>query len=103
MAQFPTALQRPTTGRPPSTPGADAGGGLSINTPGDGTPGNDLAQKSAAERKAQFLHYLTTSGIYHDLKEKLKPRIQRLVREKYGARGQALGKSTAGEVMYQFF
>jgi hypothetical protein len=45
------------------------------------------------DRQAEFMHYLSTSGIYHDFKERLKPRIQRVVRERYGSRGQALGKS----------
>ena len=47
---------------------------------------------SVVERKAEFMHYLSTSGTYHAFKERLKPKIQRLVRDKYGARGQALGK-----------
>ena len=32
------------------------------------------------ERKINFLHYLSTSGVYHDFKEKLKPKLQRAAR-----------------------
>lgn len=44
------------------------------------------------QRKGHFLYHLSTNGIYHRLKETLKPRIQRVVRERYGARNRALGK-----------
>ena len=46
-----------------------------------------------AERRSAFMHYLSTHGHYHRFKEKLKPRIQRIVRDRYGSRGQALGKN----------
>jgi len=46
-----------------------------------------------AERRSAFMHYLSTHGIYHSFKEKLKPKIQRVVRDKYGPKGQALGKN----------
>lgn len=55
---------------------AEAAGGHSLNV---------------NERKAEFMHFLSSHGIYHSLKEKLKPKIQRVVREKYGVRGKALG------------
>lgn len=45
------------------------------------------------QRKSSFLHHLSASGVYHAFKERLKPRIQRVVREKYGVRGRALGNS----------
>ena len=48
-----------------------------------------------AERKMQFMHYLSTSGVYHSFKERLKPKIQRVARARYGARGQALGRSSS--------
>ena len=35
------------------------------------------------ERKINFLHYLSSSGIYHDFKEKLKPKLQRAARCEY--------------------
>jgi len=46
--------------------------------------------KSFEDRKIEFLHYLSTSGSYHSLKDSLKPKIQRVVRAQFGARGQAL-------------
>jgi len=46
------------------------------------------------ERRSAFMHYLSTHGHYHRFKEKLKPKIQRIVRDRYGSRGQALGKNT---------
>jgi hypothetical protein len=60
---------------------------------GSGAGGEPVVQTTQIDRQAEFMHYLSTSGIYHDFKERLKPRIQRVVRERYGSRGQALGKS----------
>lgn len=70
----------------PAAPGASAGS----NDAGNNSQTSDSL--SVVERKAEFMHYLSTSGTYHAFKERLKPKIQRLVRDKYGARGQALGK-----------
>ena len=39
------------------------------------------------------MHYLSTNGVYHNLKESLKPKIQRVVRSRFGVRGQALNAS----------
>ena len=47
------------------------------------------------ERKAEFMEFLMTNGIFHELKESLKPKVQMLIRERYGNRGRALGKSPA--------
>lgn len=47
------------------------------------------------ERKLEFLEFLTSNGIFHDLKESLKPKVQLLIKERYGNRGRALGKSQA--------
>ena len=41
------------------------------------------------------LSVLSTSGVYHSFKERLKPKIQRVARARYGARGQALGRSSS--------
>ena len=38
------------------------------------------ALDAMADRKVNFLHYLSSSGIYHTFKEKLKPKIQRAAR-----------------------
>ncbi len=70
----------------PFASGANAG----LNDVGSNSQNSDSL--SVVERKAEFMHYLSTSGTYHAFKERLKPKIQRLVRDKYGARGQALGK-----------
>ena len=48
------------------------------------------SHKSFDDRKVEFLHYLSTSGVYHAMKESLKPKIQRVVRSQFSARGQAL-------------
>jgi hypothetical protein len=48
------------------------------------------------DRKIEFLHYLSSNGTYHSLKESLKPKIQRVVRKKYGCRGNATSSSGAG-------
>mmetsp|Transcript_8993 Transcript_8993/g.13521 ORF Transcript_8993/g.13521 Transcript_8993/m.13521 type:complete len:1206 (-) Transcript_8993:116-3733(-) len=50
-------------------------------------------EESMDSRKQHFMYHLSTSGVYHRLKETLKPRIQRVVRERYGARSRALGNT----------
>jgi tetratricopeptide (TPR) repeat protein len=64
-------------------------------TNGVGGPngGGESDHSSIEQRKGHFLYHLSTSGIYHRLKEILKPKIQRVVRERYGARNRALGKT----------
>jgi tetratricopeptide (TPR) repeat protein len=52
----------------------------------NGESANDMEQ-----RKIHFLHHLTSNGIYHRLKESIKPRIQRAARKRYGVRSRALG------------
>lgn len=47
------------------------------------------------ERKLEFLDFLVNNGIFHELKESLKPKVQLLIKERYGNRGRALGKSQA--------
>jgi tetratricopeptide (TPR) repeat protein len=59
-----------------------------IEAEAEGGSGHSL---NINERKAEFMHFLSSHGIYHSLKEKLKPKIQRVVREKYGVRGKSLG------------
>lgn len=55
-------------------------------------PEHDTATAAQLEeRKAQFLYQISSSGVYHELKEKLKPKVQRVVRERFGSRGRALG------------
>lgn len=74
-----------------------------LNYPGD--PNADPLNGSALDdRKAEFLYYLSSSGIYHSLKESLKPKIQRVVRAEYGKRGQAMASKAyqpGGEVTSQ--
>ena len=48
-------------------------------------------EMTAEQRRGHFMFHLSNSGIYHRLKETLKPRIQRVVRERYGVRNRALG------------
>ena len=57
------------------------------------TSSNNNYIQTKEERKNDFLNYLINNGIFHELKESLKPKIQQLIREKYGNRGRALGKS----------
>ena len=56
---------------------------------------NERPNLNLADRKAEFLHYLSRNGIYHEMKERLNPKIQRVVRERYGLRGRALGRLTS--------
>lgn len=55
------------------------------------TDGSIVANKD--ERRLEFLTFLANSGIFHELKENLRPRVQSLLREKFGIRGRALGRS----------
>jgi hypothetical protein len=57
---------------------------------------NNLTQggiAGAEDKKTQFLQYLASNGIFHELQEKLRPAVLLAIQEKYGARGRALGKS----------
>ena len=54
-------------------------------------PGGKPDSTEIQKRKAHFFHHLSSSGIYHKLKENLKPRIQRAARKRFGARSRALG------------
>ena len=71
--------------QPPAQP-LTSHSGLSVAAPG-------LEDVSVEARKAHFMHYLSTHGVYHRFKEVLKPRIQRYARERYGARNRAMGKA----------
>ena len=71
--------------QPPAQP-LTSHSGLSVTAPG-------LEDVSVEARKAHFMHYLSTHGVYHRFKEALKPRIQRYARERYGARNRAMGKA----------
>lgn len=66
---------------------------------GGGGADSESQGSQPAERKedrlSDFLDFLTKSGIFHELKESLKPRVQLLIREQYGIRGRALGRSEA--------
>lgn len=64
----------------------------SVNDPTSAT-GAATGPQTQEERKVEFLEFLTTNGIFHELKESLKPKVQLLIREKYGNRGRALGSS----------
>jgi tetratricopeptide (TPR) repeat protein len=73
---------------PQPPPGAGAGNG-------NGNGNSNDAESSLEQRRGHFLYHLSSSGLYHRLKEILKPKIQRVVRERYGARNRALGKVEA--------
>jgi tetratricopeptide (TPR) repeat protein len=45
------------------------------------------------EQKLNFMKYLVNNGLFHDLQQTLRPKVQLLIRERYGAKGRALGKS----------
>jgi len=78
--QFPSGL---SSSAPASSKGASASASASA-------AGDDVTM---ADRKADFLHYLSTNGAYHSFKEALKPKVQLAARHLYGARAQALGRS----------
>jgi hypothetical protein len=45
------------------------------------------------ERKDKFLQFILSNGLFHELQENLRIKIQLLIKEQYGLRGRALGKS----------
>lgn len=65
--------------------------GMALGSPPNRSESSPTA--TLADRKAEFLYYLSTNGAYHTFKESLKPKIQRVVRHLYGPRGQAIGRS----------
>lgn len=67
----------------------------SVTDPATGATSQTKGEQTQEERKIEFLEFLTTNGIFHELKESLKPKVQLLIREKYGNRGRALGSSQA--------
>ena len=75
LAIYPNATAPPPTG----------GGDASAAAP---TQNKD-------EKKLEFMTFLTSNGIFHELKENLKPRVHTLMKEKFGVRGRALGRSDA--------
>ena len=62
-------------------------------TPVSNSPDNSLAVISREEKKMEFLSFLINNGIFHELKENLKIKVQLLIRDKFGIRGRALGKN----------
>lgn len=49
----------------------------------------------ADDRKSEFLQFLAASGIFHELKSSLQPRVLSIIRDQSGARGRALVRSEA--------
>lgn len=43
--------------------------------------------------KTNFIQHLEHTGIMHEMKEKLKPKLNEIIWDRYGARGQVLAKS----------
>ena len=50
------------------------------------TGSSAAAAMNKEERKLEFMTYLTSNGIFHELRENLKPKVQTLIREKFGVR-----------------
>jgi hypothetical protein len=59
--------------------------------------GNNHEKKDATtlfeEQKIAFMHYLANSGVFFDLQEKMRNKIQLYIHDIYGRKGRALGKS----------
>lgn len=51
--------------------------------PNDGSGGNGEEPVSAEVQAKRLLYVLNTGGLYHDFKEKLKPRLQRVVKQRF--------------------
>lgn len=60
-----------------------------LHSPGEG------AAAIADDRKSEFLQFLAASGIFHELKSSLQPRVLSIIRDRGGARGRALVRSEA--------
>lgn len=56
-----------------------------------GAGGNQIV--TLEEKKNKFITFLTSNGIFHELQEKLRPKLLLLIQTRYGDRGRALGKS----------
>lgn len=80
----------------PSTsevPSSSSGVPIETEQPRTGGKSEGVAKESPEQRKNEFLMYLSSQGIFHELKEKLRLKVELLVRDRYGSRGRALGKS----------
>jgi hypothetical protein len=51
---------------------------------------NEDKEAKIEERKSYFMYYLSVNGKYHEFKEKIKPRIQRMVREHFDPKSLGL-------------
>lgn len=52
-------------------------------------------KESLEERKIEFLKYINTTGVRFELMDKLRMKVEVLVKDRCGPRGRALGKSSA--------
>ncbi len=76
-------------------PGSPSGSVHSGNPPGSPMAANAGSYDNADERKAKFITYMISNGIFHELQENLKLKIHLIIQDRYGKRGRALGKSAA--------
>jgi hypothetical protein len=96
VALFPQSLAPPS-----SLPGSPAHSHNSSNQEGNRSPSlNSQAanpvnpyNSELEERKDKFLQFILSNGLFHELQENLRIKIQLLIKEHYGSRGRALGKS----------
>lgn len=90
VTMYPNSVARSrsmsTFGKQPPKAG---GGGTAVEPAGSGTA------VTAEERVSEFVHFMATNGVFHELKESMKPKLQLIIREKYGTKGRAMGKSDA--------
>ncbi|CAM9213823.1 unnamed protein product, partial [Choristocarpus tenellus] len=49
------------------------------------SPGKETEENTAMERQKRLFYTLNTGGVYHSFRERLKPRIQRVVKKMFGA------------------
>jgi len=104
VSLYPEPTKAPTTlvaaaGNPSAggsvNAGEGEGAGGSAAAAGSPRASDAPHPQTQEERKIEFLAYLKDNGLFHDLRVNLKPKVQLLIREKYGNRGRALGKSQA--------
>lgn len=95
VQMFPsTSTATPSLPQPPNSVGM--AGGSSNNSVDISMDEGAKRSREYEDRRTTFLYEMSIRGIYHELKERLKPRIQRLVRYELRSGGSLTGKKPLG-------
>jgi hypothetical protein len=95
VQMFPsTSTASASLPQPPNSVGIV--GGSSNNSVDMSTDEGSKRSREYEDRRTTFLYDMSIRGVYHELKERLKPRIQRLVRYELRSGGALTGKKPLG-------